>query len=135
MDIYVRALAGKGEWVDIKGIAELYGAQAGEFKITSSENVNLELAETILLPVQDIVVFPLGPVPLLDISKGYGSIDLFVKGTRTKGILEGWFKFEKAKVKFKQTKTGLHSGSGAILFKKDKILLCKLEKIGYNKME
>ncbi|MBQ3102238.1 hypothetical protein IJC60_04455 [bacterium] len=119
-DIFVHALAGSGEWVDIKGIAELYGAQAGEFKITSSKNVNLGLAETILLPVQDVVVFPLGPVPLLDV-EGFGSIDLFVKGTRTKGILEGWFKFKNAKVKFKNTNTGLHSGSGTILFKKDKI--------------
>ncbi len=119
-DIFVDAKAGGGEWVEIKGIAELYGAQAGEFKIRSSKNVNLGLAETILLPVQDVVVFPLGPVPLLDIA-GMGSIDLFVKGTRKKGVLEGWFKFKNAKVKFKNTNTGLHSGSGTILFKKDKI--------------
>ncbi len=121
VDISVYAYAGGAEWVDVKGTAELYGRRAGEFKITSSKQVNLKTAETVLLAVQDVVMFPLGPIPLLDID-GIGSIDLYIKGTRAKGILDGWFKFDKVNLKFKNAKSGLNSGRGTILFKKDKIL-------------
>lgn len=121
IDISVSAQAGRKEWVNVKGIAELYGKKSGEFTITSSEHVNLKIAETVLLAVQDVVAFPLGPIPLLDID-GVGSINLFVKGTRTKGILDGWFKFDNTNLKFKNAKSGLNSGRGTILFKKDKIL-------------
>lgn len=115
--VSVRAFAYKDEYVDIDGVATIEVEPKGEFTIKSTKNVDLELAQDILLPVKDIVGFILGPVPMLDVNKGVGSIDLYVKGTKTFGILNGYFEFRQARATLNGLKTYLTDGVGKITFK------------------
>ncbi len=115
--VSIRAYAYKDEYVDIDGIATIEVEPKGEFTIKSTKNVDLELAQDILLPVRDIVGFILGPVPMLDVNKGVGSIDLYVKGTKTFGILNGYFEFRNASATLNGLKTYLTDGVGKITFK------------------
>ena len=114
--IFVRAFAYNDEYVDIDGVATIEEVPKGEFVIKSTKNVDLELAEAILLPVKDIIGFILGPVPMMDV-KGVGSIDLYLKGTKTYGILDGYFEFRDASATLNGLKTYLTNGRGKITFK------------------
>ena len=65
--------------VNVKGKIFIYDDKKVDLHITSTDSIDLALAEKLLDPIQRTLIFPLGPVPIMGFS-GYGSIDLIVKG-------------------------------------------------------
>ena len=108
--------AGNNQSVTVNGVLDLYDTNDVEFHITSTDSVDLEIAETVLLPLHQILSFPLGPVPVMDI-KGVGNIDLKTKGGQYDPHLYGEFKFKNAQVSFEMLKNCIiNGGSGSLKF-------------------
>ena len=78
------------QYVSVKGYSELYGKQAGEYDVVSSDNVDLEFAHKYLIPVQRVIGFKLGPLPFMKLS-GFGKINIKTKGTIYDAFVNGKF--------------------------------------------
>ncbi len=115
-----RAFVGNGKYIDVIGSFGLYRNRDADFKIISNKNVDIKNAQILVLPIQDIIGFKLGPVPVMDLA-GSGAIDLKVVGNKTSAVLDGYFEFNNAKVSIEDFYTPAEQCSGKILFKKDKI--------------
>ena len=87
------------EFVSAKGIFELYGDKRCNLKVKSTDNVDLETAQTVLNPLQDVIKLYFGPVPVMKI-KGIGNIDITVTGNRQEPNIVGDFKFRDSTASF-----------------------------------
>lgn len=115
----ITARADKGQEVYIKGEGEFYGRKYGEFKVTSTDHVDLAVTHFILCPVRDIIGFSLGPVPIMKL-KGEGSIDIQTKGTLENATIDGWFKFKNTEATIEGFSDWLKNADGKIDFKGEK---------------
>ena len=104
------------QYVDVTGPIELYRERNADLKITSTENINLALAEVVLNPLHEIFKFDLGPVPIMDI-KGSGNIDLHVTGNKKLPHAWGQFNFKNTTASFNDIHhLVLQNGSGKLTF-------------------
>ncbi len=78
------------QFVDVRGFSELYGRQAGDYDVISSNSVDLAFAHKYLIPVQRVIGFKLGPLPCMKIS-GKGRIHIRAVGTIYDAIVNGKF--------------------------------------------
>lgn len=85
--------------VSVDGAIDVYNDSYADLHITSTPMIDLSEAERVLMPVHKTFNFLLGPVPIMSF-KGYGSIDLVVKGTKKNPQTFGWFKTNNATVAF-----------------------------------
>lgn len=121
LNLDVEVPAGNSQTVWVKGDIAMYNKNDIKLEITSTQNVNLETAETVLLPVHEVVGFPIGPVPIMDI-KGLGGINLTTYGAKGNPSLFGEFWFKNATVSFNDIKNcELTNGEGDLKFE-DKIM-------------
>lgn len=97
MDVLVPAAV--NEYVTVGGFVELYDKKNVEIIVKSSKNVDLGIAQYVLMPVHKVLNFDLGPVPVMDID-GFGNIDLVVKGNKFDPHAFGVFNFERGVVSF-----------------------------------
>lgn len=67
--------------VNVKGRINLYKNKNVDLHITSTDKIDLAVAEKVLGPVHQTLQFQLGPVPVMGFS-GFGNIDLKVKGNK-----------------------------------------------------
>lgn len=102
------------DYVDVLGWIELYDKKNIDITITSSKNVDLAVAQYVLLPVHKILRFELGPVPFMDI-KGTGNIVLRVTGNKVNPHAFGIFKFKNSTVVFKDIKNMIISNASGTL--------------------
>ncbi|MCQ2789360.1 MAG: hypothetical protein MJ229_03170, partial [bacterium] len=109
--------ASEKEFVDVKGIIEMYGKRNSYLSITSSENVDLSLAEVILNPVHEVFGFDLGPVPEMKIN-GLGNINLKTKGNKSSVELYGRFNFKNATASFNDIAAVAEKATGYLTFNK-----------------
>lgn len=86
----VNVPAPDSQFVKVKGYSELYGKQAGEYDIVSSDRVNLAYAHKYLIPVQRVIGFKLGPLPYMKID-GIGKIHIKAVGTIYDALVNGKF--------------------------------------------
>ncbi|MBR6162990.1 hypothetical protein IKQ26_03740 [bacterium] len=114
MDIDVR-LAG-GEGAKIGGMTYLFNEGTNHFSIKSTENLNLPLAQKIVLPVQDVLGFELGPIPMMTIKNGFGSLDLKIDGTKYEGSVFGETLFRDGIVGYNGLFGEVMDAQGAVLF-------------------
>ena len=108
--------ASPSQTVFVKGDINLYGERAADLKITSTKNVDLKTAQNVLNPLHEILLFDLGPVPIMDI-RGKGNIDLHVVGTLKDPHAWGVFNFENTTASFLDIHNmTLTHGRGALTF-------------------
>lgn len=120
VSINTRVFAGSGEYVDVEGRAELKLFGNGDFHIVSSENVDLGNALYMLVPIQKIVGFDLGPVPYMSIS-GKGNIDIHTKGNILDGEIDGKFNFKQTTASLDGLNLLLEKADGFLDFDKKEI--------------
>ncbi|MDR1168050.1 MAG: DUF3971 domain-containing protein [Heliobacteriaceae bacterium] len=114
LDVIVPVSA--SEAVFVKGPLELYGEKYADLAITSTKNVNLKTAQSVLNPLHEILKFDLGPVPVMDLA-GLGNINLNVKGNREKSSLHGMFNFRNSAASLHGIPNiTLENGSGKLIF-------------------
>ena len=114
MDVIVPASLKETVWV--KGNVDLYGNKYADLYIKSTKNVDLNIAETVLNPLHEILKFDLGPVPIMDI-QGKGDINLHVTGNRKDPHAWGTFNFRETTASFLDIKNmTLKNGEGKLLF-------------------
>ena len=86
-----------------------------EFSVKSYKPLDMEFAQSILIPLQKILALKLGPIPYMDL-KGEGEIVLKTKGNKEKAELFGEFKTNNATVKMQGLSSILTNGSVYIKF-------------------
>ncbi len=116
VDVNVHVPASATQWVDVVGNAQLYDAQLGKFRITSSDAVDLKTTHTLLMPIHDTVGFLLGPLPFMKLT-GTGAIDITTEGNVKFSSIKGWFVFKNASASIQGLNAWLNDASGKIAFK------------------
>ena len=87
------------ERVWANGVFELYDEKLCDLNVKSTKNINLETAQVVVNPLQEILKIDFGPVPLMKIT-GLGNIDIQVHGNTIDPHITGAFNFKNAQVAF-----------------------------------
>ncbi len=90
MRVYTRVYTPENEYVIIDGISNLDDSLYGKYSIKSTKKIDLAYAQRYLVPIQQIIGFNIGPVPIMTIS-GYGNIDIKTQGTLKDAQIFGEF--------------------------------------------
>ncbi|MDD3236499.1 MAG: AsmA-like C-terminal region-containing protein [Candidatus Gastranaerophilales bacterium] len=106
------------EFVDVDGITHIYMDDKNHFKIISSPTVELKTTQKLLLPIQDVFMFQLGPVPEMKITKGKGRTALYISGTKYDGTVDGYVKFNNAETTYNGIYGIIKNATGEVLFNK-----------------
>lgn len=93
--------AGGTEKVWVKGGVELYNVKYSDMRVWSTKKVDLQLAESKVNPIHEILNFIIGPVPIMDV-KGDGNIDIIVKGNRKNPHVWGVLNFNNVTTYFNE---------------------------------
>ena len=91
--------AGYSEKVVVKGSQEIYNTKFANFVVKSSDEVNLKLLDSMLVPLHEILNFVIGPVSILNVN-GVGNIDITVKGNRKNPHIWGLFNIKNGTLWF-----------------------------------
>lgn len=119
--MYARAFVEKDQYIDVKGDFGLYRNRKANFEIVSTKNANIKNAQILVLPIQDIIGFKTGPIPVMELS-GNGTLNLKTSGDKQSAALYGFFEFNNVRAKMLNGfETPIEKASGKILFNKDKI--------------
>lgn len=118
------------ENLKITGTMGLHKDKSGTLDIYSTPNINLGIAQSILIPLQKIFGFNLGPLPLMNL-KGTGNIKLKTEGTNENPHLFGEFNFNNTSLSFNKVDMLLTNSTGTLLFK-DKETFFEAEKAFLN---
>lgn len=123
MDIFVPA--GGAESVSIKGIVDLYSGKDTDFLVSSTQNVDFEVIDPILIPVHEILLFDLGPLPVMDLY-GHGNIKLKITGAKNDPHLVGTLNFINTTASVKGVDAQFKNVDGTLYFEdKDTHLVIK----------
>ena len=106
--------AGGTEKVFVKGSQEIYNIKYADFTVKSTDYVDLKVAQTVLIPLHEVLNFIIGPVPIMNIN-GKGNIDIVVKGNRKTPHIWGVFNIIKGNASFKEAPDFILKNSDAIL--------------------
>lgn len=115
LDLDVKVPTGKSDAVFVKGNIELYNKKNVVLDISSTQNVDLEIAESILNPVHEMFWFDLGPLPDMKL-KGTGNIKLKTAGNKQDPRLFGVFKFKNTEGSFRGLNLLLTRSEGELVF-------------------
>lgn len=112
----VHVPASPTQYVDVRGWVEMYGKKNVDLHITSTDSVDLGIAQYVLMPVHRVLGFELGPVPIMEVY-GLGNIDLKVKGNKGDPHTFGAFNFKNGTVSFNDVKNMvIKNASGTLKF-------------------
>ena len=87
------------ENVTVNGKFILFRDKTSDVYIKSTKNINLKKAQTVLMPLHNIIRFEIGPVPMMTVT-GYGNIDLHIIGNKQNPHAWGVMKFHNATAAF-----------------------------------
>ncbi len=121
MRVYTRVYTPKNEYVLIDGISNLDDSLWGKYLVKSTSKIDLAFARLYLVPIQQIIGFNIGPVPIMDI-KGYGKIDIKTQGTINDAQIFGFFEATDAQARLEGLDGILKNGSCKITFDDRKII-------------
>ena len=113
--VYTRVYTPDNEYVLIDGISNLDNSLYGEYSVKSTSKIDLSFAQLYLVPIQQVIGFNIGPVPIMDI-KGYGNIDISAKGTIFDGQVFGIFNAYNASAKMKGLDANLENATCKLVF-------------------
>lgn len=105
----------------VSGLSYIYRDGINHFIVKSTDNVPLVLTQKLLLPIQDVFLFQLGPVPEMKVYEGTGSTNLDIKGTRESGIIYGKVIFKNTKASYNGINGILDRGNGEVVFDGKKV--------------
>ena len=116
LNLDVNVPIGKSQSVKVLGSIELYNQKNANLDISTTDRVNLEIAETVLNPLHDIFNFIIGPVPVMKI-KGIGNANLKITGNKVNPHVFGEFKFFDGTISFNDIKNMvITKGTGILTF-------------------
>ena len=87
------------ERVWANGIFDIYDEKRCILSVKSTKNIDLETAQVVVNPLQEVIKIPFGPVPIMKIL-GIGNIDIKVQGNVQDPHIWGAFNFRNATVSF-----------------------------------
>lgn len=120
--IYTRVYTPDNEYVTINGISNLDNSLWGNYSIKSTSKVDLKFAQLYLVPIQQIIGFNIGPVPIMDIS-GYGNINIDTKGTLSDAQIFGEFNAYNASAKIEGLDAKLENAKCKLFFNDRKLII------------
>ena len=115
MRVYTRVYTPQNEYVIVDGISNLDDSLYGKYSVKSTKNIDLAFAKLYLVPVQQIIGFNIGPVPIMEIS-GYGNIDIKTQGTIKDAQIFGNFEARDASAKIDGLAAKLTNGDCKLVF-------------------
>ena len=124
--VYTRVYTPDNEYVLVDGISKLDNSLWGKYRIKSTPKIDLAFAQLYLVPIQQIIGFNIGPVPIMDIS-GYGNIDINTQGTLSDAQVFGSFKANNANATIKGLDAKLTHGDCELIFDDKDLILEKIK--------
>lgn len=115
MRVYTRVYTQENEYVIVDGISNLDDSLYGKYNIKSTKKIDLSFAQLYLVPIQQIIGFNIGPVPIMDIT-GYGNIDIKTQGTIKDAQIFGQFSAYNATAKIHGLDAKLINGDCRLVF-------------------
>ncbi len=115
MRVYTRVYTPDDEYVTIDGISNLDDSLYGKYSVKSTNKINLQFAQLYLVPIQQIIGFNIGPVPIMDI-KGFGNIDIKTQGTVKDAQIFGQFSAYNASARIHGLDADLINGDCKLIF-------------------
>ena len=115
MRVYTRVYTPQNEYVIVDGISNLDDSLYGKYSVKSTKNIDLAFAKLYLVPIQQIIGFNIGPVPIMEIS-GYGNIDIKTQGTIKDAQIFGNFEARNASAKIEGLDAKLINGNCKLIF-------------------
>ena len=130
MRVYTRVYTPQNEYVIIDGISNLDDSLYGKYSVKSTSKIDLAFAKLYLVPVQQIIGFNIGPVPIMNIS-GYGNIDIRTQGTIKDAQIFGEFQAYNASAEIEGLSAKLTNGDCKLIFDNRNLIFKKI----HGKME
>ncbi len=115
MRVFTRVYTPQNEYVIVDGVSNLDDSLYGKYAVKSTRNIDLAFAKLYLVPVQQIIGFNIGPVPIMQIS-GYGNIDIKTQGTLKDAQIFGSFEARNATAKLDGLAANLVNGDCKLVF-------------------
>ncbi len=115
MRVYTRVYAPDDQYVIIDGVSNLDDSLYGKYSVKSTPRVDLAFARIYLVPIQQIIGFNIGPLPIMEVS-GYGNIDIKTQGTIEDAQIFGNFKAYNAQAQMEGLSAKLSKGNCELLF-------------------
>lgn len=113
--IYTRVYTPQNEYVVVDGVSNLDNSLYGQYSVKSTKKIDLAFAQLYLVPIQQIIGFNIGPVPIMDIT-GYGNIDIKTKGTLKDAQIFGEFNAYNATARIDGLNAKLTDGDCKLVF-------------------
>lgn len=111
----------------VNGYVYMFRDGINNVKVKTTNNIDFPLAQKIIIPVSKVFNFQLGPIPDMNITSGKGVIDIHIQGNMDFVNIDGFSKFDKAKLTYNGLFGEIYEGKGRLDFKKD-IISFKSEK-------
>ena len=125
MRVYTKVYTPENEYVVIDGISNLDDSLYGKYNVKSTSKIDLAYAKLYLVPIQQIIGFNIGPVPIMDIS-GYGNIDIKTQGTIKDAQIFGEFQAYNASAKIEGLEAKLTNGDCKLIFDNRNLIFKKI---------
>ena len=113
--IYTRVYTPNNEYVIVDGVSNLDDSLYGKYSVKSTSKIDLAFAQKYLVPIQQIIGFNIGPVPIMDIS-GFGNINIDTKGTINDAQIFGEFSAYQANARIDGLDAKLTNGNCKLIF-------------------
>lgn len=113
--VYTRVYTPQNEYVTVDGVSNLDDSLYGKYSVNSTKKIDLEYARLYLVPVQQIIGFNIGPVPIMQMS-GNGNINIRTQGTLTDAQIFGEFNANNATVRMDGLDAKLTNGKCKLVF-------------------
>lgn len=123
---YTRIYTPDNEYVLVDGISNLDNSLWGKYNIKSTSKIDLAFARLYLVPIQQIIGFNIGPVPIMDLS-GYGNININTQGTIDDAQIFGSFNAYNATAKIQGLDAKLTNGSCKLIFENKDIIFKEIK--------
>ncbi len=104
---------------EINGYVYMFRDGINNVKVKTTNNVDFPLAQKIVVPVSKVFNFQLGPIPDMNITSGKGIIDINIQGSLDFINLDGFAKFDRAKLTYNGLYGEVYDGKGRLDFKGD----------------
>jgi len=124
--ILTRIFTPDNEYVSVDGISNLDNSLWGKYSVKSTSKIDLAFAQLYLVPIQQIIGFNIGPVPIMDIS-GYGNININTQGTIDDAQIFGNFNAYNANAKIEGLSAKLTQGKCNLVFDNKDIIFKELK--------
>ncbi len=130
MRLYTRVYTPDDQYVTIDGISNLDDSLYGKYSVKSTPKINLAYAQIYLVPIQQIIGFNLGPLPIMKVA-GYGNIDIKTQGTIEDAQIFGNFKAYDASAQMEGLDAKLTKGKCELIFDNRNLIFREIKgKIG-----